>query len=368
MHRYPVILWLVFLLAACRQTGESLRAPAPNDYAEFFEINRLDKKNVLKVKEIYPGGKAQIIVLSHEEPSARSKDTIYIKIPVESYITTSVTHLQSLKSLGVIHLMKAFPNTDYIADPDILKRVRQGLITDIGSPNAMDTEKVFAINPDVIFVFGSGPRDKSYDLLEQNGIKVVYVAEWMETHPLGRAEWIKFFGLFFDKKSTADSIYQHIKSRYGQWTVRNADTLQRPKIFQGGRYGDKWYVPGGKSWVARLIHDAGGQYLITNNETASTLLNNEQALLLLEQADIWINPGTWTSFTRLEEEFPPVRQFKVFKHKKIYSAYIKTNDFGKNEYFEKSVLYPDKLLEDYRSIFSENYPKNELNFMQALPE
>ncbi len=357
---------LILLLISCRHENKNnLKPSLHNDYAKFFELSKLKDGFLLKVKEPYPGARPQIIVLSQDTAHRPPSDTLFVTVPVKKFVATSVTHLQPLKELGVLDKLQGFTDTKYIADPEIIARVKRGEILDVGHANAMDMEKLLQLSPDLIFMFASGPEDQQDDLLKRHGITPVYVAEWMETHPLGRAEWIKFFGIFFGKEKQAVDIFEKIKNNYLRLFSGVSKTGRKPKIFQGGRFGDKWYVPGGRSWAAQLIRDAGGEYLIDNHETASTLLNNEQALLLLEQADIWFNPGTWQSMEQILKEFPQVKNIRVFNQNQIYSAYTRKNSAGKNEFFEKSVLHPEYLLDDYRKIFEQS-PDTAFYFMQKL--
>jgi iron complex transport system substrate-binding protein len=366
-YRFFIPVFFLIFFACTENTNHKndYYAPVSNEYAENFNIEKKNGRTIIKIIEPYPGAESQIIVLPDRMQNKIPEDTVFVQTPVKHYIATSVTHLQALKHLGVIDKMVAFPRTDYIADPEIIERVKKNKIIDIGDENMMNTEEVLRLNPQVIFAFSGGRTVKNYDLFAQKGIPVIYIAEWLEHHPLGRAEWIKVFGVFFKQENKADSLFDLIKNNY-EHIIKSAVTgKSRPKIFQGGRFGDKWYVPGGKSWAAKLVKDAGGEYLIRNEETGSTLLNNEQALLLLEQADIWINPGIWRDLKQLQQDFPQVKNFKVFEKQNIFSAYIKKNASGKNEFFEKSVLRPDKLLEDYFRIFSGK--TDSLYFMQKLP-
>ena len=359
-------LLLIFLLAACNRPANV--SPELGRYARFFLITDSAGLRRVTVKAPYPGGTPVIYHLTDKAGGKKFTDKIAgntVPVPVEKYAATSVTYLEMFKKLGVLDGLKGFTGTHFIADEEIRKRVEEGQIAELGNDYFSDTERLMRLHPEVIFVFSTGQDNKQYGFLKQYGIRPVYVAEWMETHPLGRAEWIKFFGAFFQKDRQADSIFRHIETAYNRIKKEAAKHPERkPKVFQGGPYGDKWYVPGGKSWAAQLIKDAGGEYLIRSGETAGQLIAHEQALMLLSEADIWLNPGTWQSLDEIREALPGVEKLKVFREGKIYSAYIKTGSAGKNEFFEKSVLHPDLVLEDLYRVFTGN--EGEMTFFEKI--
>jgi len=350
-------LWVGLLLTACRQRPEV--SHTSTEYARFFEIKDTAGVKHIILPQAFPGSEPYRYVLiprkNFSGDVALSDKEFAVKMPVERYVSTSVTHLEMLKQLGVLDGMKGFTGTRYIADTSIMAMVKEGKITELGNDYFSDTERLLTLQPEVVFVFSTGGDNKQYDFLPSYGIVPVYVAEWLETHPLGRAEWIKFFGAFFDKERRADSIFTTIKNRYENVRQKAAQSpARRPVVFQGGMYGDKWYVPGGKSWAAVMIEDAGGQYIFDDAQTGSRLISHEDALLALSKADIWLNPGTWKTKEEILKNWPEAEQLKVFQTGKIYSAYIKTNSAGKNEFFEKSVLHPDRVLSDLYGIMHDS--------------
>ncbi len=365
------ILWIVFpalTLNSCQNTIPETKQQnilhKEKTHLKYSIQDTPDGK-ILTVYQPYPGAQDLKYFLSNTKNQNTPEDWTFIRIPVESYIPTSVTHLQMLKKLGVLNRMKGFPHIDYISDTSIIRFMEQNKIPDIGSENHLDKEVILKLNPQILFVFSTGSDGKNFSFFQDNGIVPVFISEWTETDPLNRASWIRVFGVLFEKENLADSIFLNIATKYNSLKKKYTDRLNKPKIFQGGKYGDKWFVPGGKSWAAKLIEDAGGEYLIQNDQSNSIIISQEDALLLLSQADIWLNPGNWKSREEVINNFPQAKNLKVFQSGQIYSAYIKTNSAGKNEFFEKSVLQPHFLLEDYMKIFHDTLKSN-LYFMEKL--
>jgi len=347
----PLLLITAALFSAvifsCRPRGREL--PAGPAYAEGFSVSDSADVRVVRVNRPYPGGMPAVYYLKH----GASGDTL--PLPVPSYAATSVTYLEMLDSLGVLDRMKGFTRMDLIADPDLADTLKRLGVKELGSDMQPDMERLVRLRPRVIFVFSTGDDRKDFSALPRYGITPVYVAEWLETHPLGRAEWIKFFGAFFDRNRRANEVFEQIERAYRTERSRALRrTGPKPKVFYGGVYGDKWYVPGPESWAAKLVKDAGGEYLVHTGGTGSAILSHEEALMLLAQADVWLNPGQWQSREQILQALPALADMPAVKKGRIYSAYIKPNRGGKNDFFEKSVLHPHEVLRDLRLIFADS--------------
>src|SRR5690606_23480458 len=97
--------------------------------------------------------------------------------------------------------------------------------------------------------------------LPRFGIPVVMVAEYMETDPLGKAEWIKFMGAFFGREELAERKFAEIEAQYLEVKTLAAQAEGKPTVFTGLPWKGDWFVSGGNSFQARLFKDAGAFYL-----------------------------------------------------------------------------------------------------------
>jgi len=141
------------------------------------------------------------------------------------------------------------------------KRVDAGKVTDVGIDKGMNLEVLFSLKPQLVMSYTMSSDLGQLRKIKELGIPTVINAEYLEEHPLGRAEWIKFMALFFGKEREADSIFNVIEHEYLTTQKLTTSTNSRPTVLSGIVYGDTWFMPGGKNYAAKLLTDAGTQYL-----------------------------------------------------------------------------------------------------------
>ena len=352
-----ILLFSFVFLNSCKQSGKtvnSISTASSFKYAKHIRIKDFGKYQLLKITGAYPGAPDYDYVLKKCGVTLPDSLKSYqiIEVPLKNIVVTSTTHLMPLKLLGVQNKLSGFPHTSYISGKIFKDLVQSGQIKEIGSGRHINTEKLLMLHPSLLMQFSSGPGQNNDEIFIKNGIPVLYNADWMEQNPLGRAEWLKVFGLLFGKEKQADSIFNQIEARYLK-IKRQIDTIkQKPLVFQGGTFGDKWFVPGGKSYAARLIKDAGGQYLWADDtHSGSITLNYENVLLQLPKADVWLNPGMLAGKTAIIKEIPAAKDFKAFQNDRIYTYNLTRGPGGGVLYFEEANTFPDRVLSDLFHIF-----------------
>ena len=369
---------LLFLLLfyACKQTGNNKDfhpIDYPNSYAKHFRIFKSEKFSLLNVINAYPGAPDYTYVLINRKYQNQLPDSLkkypVINVPVKSIIVTSTTHLPALILLQSGDKLTGFPHLQYISNKYFINRIKEGKIKEVGIAQQLNTEIILNLHPDLIMTFNSGnDNNNENDFFIKNGIPVILNADWMEQNPLGRAEWIKVFGYLFQKEKAADSIFRRIEQKYKQIQKKISKKQNKPVVFQGGVFKDKWFVPGGNSYAAQLINDAGGKYLWNDNKKNGSLgLNFENVLIKLPKADIWLNPGMYENKQQLSNELPVVKKLSCFKNNRIYTYNLTKGANGGVLYFEWSNIQPDRVLNDLYHIF---YPQNDdyqFYFYQKLP-
>jgi len=340
-------------------------------YARHLSLDDFDNFMILHITKAYPGAPAYDYVLTEKDVKLPDslKNLTRINIPLQNIVVTSTTHLPALDVLGLQNKLIGFPNTNYISNKHFREKVKNGDITDIGNGRQLNTEELLKLHPDLLMQFSSGEAQNNDLFLQEKGIPVLYNADWTEQNPLGRAEWLKVFGLLFHKEKPADSIFNQIENKYLSIKHKIDTTRPKPMVLQGGLFGDKWYVPGGQSYATQLIKDAGGQYLWQNDtHTGSMALNYENVLLEAPKADVWLNPGMLISKEALLKQMPVIKDFKFYQKDRIYTYNLTKGATGGVLYFEESNIHPDKVLNDLYHIF---YPKIDehyrFNFYKKLP-
>lgn len=370
------ILLILLLLWSCQVTEKKIKYNRHTDYPDYatgFYVEKYPDFKILVVKNAYPGAPVYKYILTEKPRKLPDSLSLYtvIEIPVNHLIVTSTTHLPALEMLDATDRLLAFPNTDYVSSTVFRKLIDEGKVKEVGKAGHLDTETVLSLQPDLIVAFSSGSETRQLRVFEKNIIPVLYNADWRENTPLGRAEWIKVFGYLLGKENEAAQIFDSIVYKYK--IIKNSvKTKNKPKplVFQGGLFGDKWFVPGGNSYAAHLIRDAQAEYVWNNNsDTGSFPVNFENVLLKMPQIDIWLNPGMFQNKQELLKKIPAIKDFKVYKNNKIYTYNLKRGVTGGVLYFEQSNAHPDWVLEDLYHIFypfeNQNYS---FHFYTVLPD
>ena len=261
-----------------------------------------------------------------------------------------------------------FPDTKYISSPLTRKRIDEGQVQDIGRNESLNTEMTIALNPEIIIGFSVNGENRTYETVKQAGIPTVYNGDWTENSPLGKAEWIKFYGPFFGKEVEAEQEFEKIESAYLEAKALAKKAKDRPTVLSGALYKDVWYLPAGESWAAQFIMDAGASYLWKDNAgTGSLSLGIEAVLARGQEASFWVSPSQYTSYSELKEGSRHYQQFRAYKERNIYTFASTKGPTGGLLYYELGPGKPHEVLKDLIAIFHpELLPERELLFFKPL--
>lgn len=275
-----------------------------------------------------------------------------IKIPVGDFALTSTTQIPLAVELGIANQLKGFPNLEYIADEQVKGLIEAGAIMDIAGENETDLEKLMALEPDIIMVYPWAGTD--HERLREIGVTPVYNCDYLEETPLGRAEWIKLMGLLTDKRALADSIFSGIEARYREVWRKVSLSSSKPTVIAGDYYNGIWYAPGGKSYIARYLRDAGAAYLWHNDTNSASLeLDFETLYDRAQQVDFWgtvVSSKNAVNANYFLAQNDLMADFKAYKERALF--YCNSADV---DYFGAAVLEPDIILKDLASIFHPTY-------------
>lgn len=375
MKRLSIICFL--LLLSCNK-----KEPAQNtlqqevdtvsiSYAKGFSILNYKDFQLLKIKSSQDSIRTlytYLLAKPHVKVPRYIKYDYKLQIPIQKLVATSTTHIPALVALDEEESLVGFPHLDYISSPEIRKRIAQHKITDLGENENINFELLLSLQPDLLIGF-TIDEHSSYKNISQVGIPVLHNMDWREENPLGKAEWIKVYGALFDKSEKASHIFKKIETDYLSAKELVPDTIKRPEVLSGALYRDVWYVPGGDSWSARLIKDAGGAYVYENlKKTESLALSFESVFNTAKDADVWINPSYFSSLRDMKNKSKHYFQFRAFQKKRVYNYTSKKGATGGMLYFEYGPSRPDLILKDLIHIFHpELLPENyEPSFYQVL--
>lgn len=351
------LLVVVLLLTACGGGGKTASVSATGDtirlqYAE--NLTLVDCQDYIVATLRNPWDTARVLhtyVLVEKDqplPEGLPEGTV-VRTPLSKSVVYSSVHCSLLQQLGAVSSIGGVSDLKYIKLPEIQDGVRSGSIADIGDGMSPDIEKIIDLHPDAILL---SPFENSggYGRIDKLNIPVIECADYMETSALGRAEWMRFYGLLFGKEQQADSLFAEVETAYVELRNLVAPISRAPSVISELKSSSAWYVPGGKSTTARLYADAGANYIFGYDEhSGSVALAFETVFDKGQHADIWLikyNQETEKTYDELATEYAPYTGFRAFKERNIYAC-----NSGKVAFYEESPFRPDYLLKDLIKIF-----------------
>lgn len=315
------------------------------DYARGLRI--WQSGNEFRVEIRNPRDTNELVKSYFFTPENGSGTEASIAIPVKSAALNSTTFIAYFDKLGEAGLVTGVTFADRMMNSNMLNQVAQGKTLELISGGELDFEKVLVLNPDVFMAYSYGQSD--FSRIENQGIPVVLNMEYLETHPLGRAEWIKLVGILTGKMNDADSIFSGLENNYHELQARVTSEHLPPSVYTGSRYNDIWYAPGSESYIANYIRDAGGAYVFDNLKgAASHEIDYESALKAISNADFWgmvtsqSEVFTMESVLKMDSYYG---EFKSFRDSNIFVC-----NAAKTDYFGDAVMEPDVILADMIAI------------------
>lgn len=342
------------------------------DYATGFEIVDYDTFKLVIVKNPWPKAERNFTYLLAEEGSDIPSNLEYdakINVPIKEIVVTSTTHIPALEALQVENTLVGFPSLDFISSEKTRKLIDAGKIRELGSNQSINTEILLTLQPDVVIGFAINGDNKAFNTIQKNGIPVMYNGDWTEKHPLGKAEWIKFFGVLYNKLPEATSLFEEIEKEYSNAKKLVEAATGNPSVLAGAMYRDRWYLPYGNSWMGKFIEAAGGEYVYAKTHgNGSIELSFAQVFEKAQKADSWIAPGGFTSYDQLLKNSEHYKKFTAFQTKKIYGYASVKGPTGGVIFYERAPLRPDLVLKDLIKIFHPSLlPDYKMTFFKPLP-
>ena len=356
-----IFIFILLGFTACKDSKEAEPAELQKgeevkiENAEGFIITRFQNYSILKVNTPWPEAENAFTYLLYKENANIPEDLEYdqkLEIPVKSIVVTSTTHIPALEALNEEEKLVGFPGLNYISSEKTRKLIDSGKISELGQNENLNTEVLIDLSPDVVTGFAIDASNKSFETIQKTGIPVIYNGDWTETTPLGKAEWIKFFGALFGKEDKAKQIFDEIKKEYLAAKDLATTSEGKPTVIAGSMYNDKWYMPYGNSWQARFIEDANANYLYSDTQGDGSLsLAFESVLEKAQEAEFWVSAGQFASYEQLFNESEHYRRFKAVQDRNVYSISLSKGATGGITFYELGPQRPDIILKDLISIF-----------------
>ncbi len=374
--RIIITLALWPLLTGCDSPAvrqeKALVAPAIKlKYATGFTISKQEDYYLIKIITPYKGATEPLQYVFYPRGSERPAVAAdaYVAVPVQRIVCTSTTHIPLLDYLHESQALVGFPSLQYISSARMRQRIDSGLVAELGIDQSLNIEKLITLQPDVVMAYTMSSDMGQFALLSEADIPVIINAEYLEKHPLGRAEWLKLAGILFGKERLADSVFTAIEQAYLQTRALVLQDSVRPTVMSGIVYGDSWYLPGGRNYAARLLQDAGFRYLWQGDTTSAFLpLAFEAVYQRAGTADYWIGVGSFRTLQELQAADSRYALFKPFTTGQVYSYNKRMGPGGGSEFLELGYLRPDLILKDLVKIgHPALLPDHRLFFYFKLP-
>lgn len=354
--RLLILLGFAFWMVACTPSGKqtSSKEALSSDsiqYAQGFTVQRFDTYIMVEVRDPWDSTRLLqrylLVDRTKSVPGGLLKGTI-VKVPVKDIVIYTSVHAAIIDQLHETDKVIGVCEPRYMDTPAIQEGIQAGRIADLGEATSPNIEKMIEIGAEL--VIASPFQNSSYGPVEKIGIPIIEGADYMEAFPLGRTEWIRFYGLLFGKEEMADSIFKETEQAYLSLKDLTANIDNRPTVLSEKKFGSSWYVPSGDSYMAHLIEDAGADYMFKDLPGAgSTPLAFETVFDKAIHADIWLvkyNQSSEMTYNDLRSEYTPYENFDAFKKKRIYTC-----NTGAVPYYEEFPIHPEYLLKDLIWIF-----------------
>lgn len=313
-------------------------------YPEYKEVKLRDPWDTTQILQRY------ILVDKDIDLPSNLPEGTLIRTPLSEVVAYSTIHCATLDELDVLNTVIGVCEPSYINIPFIQEGVKNGIIANLGQAANPIVEKIIDLSPDAIWA--TPIQGRTYGSVDKTGIPIIQTPDYMEATPLGRAEWIRFYSLFFDKEAYADSLFNRTVQNYNTIKEKVASVKERPTVFQDLMYQGVWYTSGGDSFISKMLSDAGATYVWHDDKKViSTPLPFEEVLEKAGDAQFWLikyNKEKDLTYEGLEEEYKPYSYFEAFKNKNIYEC---NTNAGKTSYYEDLPIHPDYILEDLAYVF-----------------
>ena len=373
---FLLTFWVtVLLLSACGGKNSTASGSAQGDtislhYSSNLSLVDYEDYTVAQLRNPWDTAKilhTYILVDKNQPLPQELPQGTLVRTPLSKAVIYSSVHCSLLKDFGALNSIGGVCDLKYIKLPEIEEGCRNGTITDVGDGMNPNIEKIIDLHPDAILL---SPFENSggYGRVEKLNVPIIECADYMETSSLGRAEWMRFYGLLFGKKTEADAMFASIERNYKDLQELVKPISFAPSVMCDLKTSSTWYTPGGNSTIAKLYSDAGANYIFREDTHSGSLPYPFEVIFEKgQQTDFWLiryNQPVDKTYGELEKEFAPYAGFRAFKERNIYGC-----NTNRVPFYEETPFHPDWLLKDLIKIFHPSLLEGyELRYYNKLAE
>ncbi len=330
-------------------------------YADFTKVELRNPWDTLKVLNTY------LLIAKEDSLPAHLPQGVVVRTPVERAVVYPSMHCRLLGELGAEKSVKGVCDLEYIKVSYIQEGYKKGAVIDCGQGMNPDIEKLIDLRPDAILL-SPFQNSNGYGRVEKLDVPIIECADYMETSPLGRAEWMLFYGLLTGRFEEAKALFAQVSDAYTQLSQKAKTATQRPTVLCELKTGAVWYIAGGNSTTGRLIEDAGAHYVFDNTVYSGSEPQSFEAVFEKgKDADYWLfkyNQEKDKTYGELKSDFSSYVHFKAFKEKNMYGCNTHYKHF-----YEETPFHPEYVLRDMVKIFHpELLPEYELSYFNRITD
>jgi len=394
MNRLVIFVLVTILLATAMPIVTAQEAECITDFdpdADYFpekaEITHADgleieyhgHYKILRTLTPFPGATEPfeyvLVMCGTPEPDEITPNSQVVEIPIDRSIALTTTMLPQLEEIGALESLVGLDSFLYVNNPTVREMIASDQVVEAGFGSAINVEVVLASEADVVFAYGFDPSTDAHPVLLDAGIPTAVSGEWLETSPLGRAEWVKFAAAFYNREAEANAAFAEIVTEYEKLAMLTADIDEKPTVLPNffSNTEQAWNMPGADSYLAQLMRDAGGQIVLSDmddvqGQVGSVPFSFETVYDAGLDAEFWVpNAFAINSLDDLLALDDRYTDFETFQNGGVWNNTARVNENGGNDYWETGVTNPHLLLADLIAIFHpELLPDHEQVFFVNL--
>lgn len=339
------------------------------EYAAGFRILGADNAASTLIQVFNPWQGAKDVEMSYfisrngeQAPAGFTGPTI--PAGAQRIVCMASSYIAMLDALGQQERIAGVSGIDYISNPYVL--AHKDSIKDMGAE--MNYELLLGLKPDVVLLYGIGDAQTAVtDKLKELAIPYMYVGEYLEESPLGKAEWLVALSELTDSREKGIEVFREIPKRYQALKALAESVERRPTVMFNTPWNDSWIMPSTQSYMAQLVSDAGADYIYQENTSNSSApIGLETAYGLIQKADYWMNVGVASTLDELKATNPKFADAKAVREKTAYNNNLRMTPTGGNDYWESAVVRPDVVLRDLIHIFHPELVSDSLYYYRHL--
>jgi iron complex transport system substrate-binding protein len=364
-----------FFIISCGNAGttpQQAEAYYTPQYAAGFYIEKQGADKLLHVKDPWQGAEQvnyTYRLCARGDSAALAASLMNIPVPVERAVCLSTTHLAFIDVLQETATVVGMSGLKYVSNPLVRERAAAGAVREVGFETGVYYEQVAMLKPDVVFAYGvAGEMRSVAEKLHAMGVRVVFIGDYLEENPLGKAETLLAFAAFYNKEDSAKIAFRHIAGEYCAAKNKiDTATACRPKVLLNAPWRSAWYVPGDRNYLTALVRDAGGEVLGCRQGRNSTPLSFEAAYRYAMQADYWLHPNNFNTLAELERNDPRFATIPAFRQHRVFNNTLRHTSGGGSDFWESGVVQPHIILRDMISILHPDLlPEHRLVYYKKL--